>query len=550
MAAIIETSVGPLQGFVDTHQLSDKSTSTLPRSSEKPVQKYLGVPYGRALRWAQATAPPKSTETIQCVEFGPSCPQPSGPLMQLIRSCTPGYMARKHLGSSESDLFTLNLFSSDGVKAGDDVPVMVWIHGGSWKDGASNNFLYDPTGVIRGNEKPLIIVTINYRVNILGFCASKDLVDEDGLVGNYGLRDQLLAFKWVNKNISAFGGDPSNVTIYGESAGGASVGWHIGGIDPLFKHAIAQSGAASTMNCQKVEQHEKAWQALLSHFNIELDDPLRVQKARNLSSEDLLGYIAANPSLQWNACFESGPKAIWDIHPDVRISIGNYPSSLKSVMLGCCADEGAMFTEFMGMSKSQSRTDKFISQFGDAAETIRAVYHGIDDVASHSTGLVGHPVSRFLNDALFEGPVRFLAETLSSTPNVKSGKSPTVYLYKSQALLPVWAEFKFGVHHISELPFMFNTSSFWDNDSSRPEAKVAANFLSKWAQFAANGVPASTWPAFTQSEKNRLIFENDGTETIENLLECSPNDGLQLFSHVIRSRWGIEEAKQEAMSKI
>lgn len=541
MTTVIYTSLGPVQGFVDTHVLSDKSTAALPSSSEKPVQKYLGVPFGQAERWSQACSPKPWSEIRQCTEYGAACPQLPGVLSPKLAAATPGFYTRTHVGISEEDMFTVNVYSSEGVKEGDDVSVMVWIYGGSWRDGAASAITYDPTNLVRSATKPLIVVSCNYRVNCFGFFASKDLIDRDGLVGNYGIRDQLLALRWVKQNIGKFGGDSTDVTIFGESAGAASVGYHVGGLEPLFKRAIMQSGGGSTMGYTSVQEHERQWELLLKHFKIDKEDPERVSKARALSTRQILGFQAAFPTLGWSACIESGPKAIWSCHPDARIARGEYPASLESVMLGCCKDEGTIFAELADLLSSQPPVTKFLSLFGEATQHIHTVYEGIQDVASHKTGMIDHPSSKLFHDAIFEAPVRFLAETFIKTPNVKTGKTPSVYLYHSEAILPAWEELGWGVHHFAEVPFVFNSSSFWNNDSNSPAAKTAANFGRKWTSFAFSGTPSSDWPKYSSDERSRYVFKNSGASRLEDVSDGSSEAGIMLFQEVIKARWGIKD---------
>lgn len=118
-------------------------------------------------------------------------------------------------------------------------PVMVWIHGGSFKLGSISNYLYGPEFLVHEN---IVLVKIQYRLNILGFLSLQN--DDVGVSGNAGLKDQVMALKWVQKNIENFGGDPNQVTIFGESAGGAST--HLLYLSPmaqgLFHRVIAQSG--------------------------------------------------------------------------------------------------------------------------------------------------------------------------------------------------------------------------------------------------------------------------------------------------------------------
>lgn len=545
---IIETSSGPVQGFIDTHLLSDKSTAGLPPSTEVPVQKYLGIPFGQAERWRQAVPAQSWSSTLKCLEFGPACPQPPGFLSAQLKRVSPGFYGREHIGVSESEMFTVNVFTTAGVKAGDQVPVMVWIYGGSWKDGAASGLVYDPTNIIRQADRPMIVVSLNYRVNIFGFFAAEELIDDDGLVGNYGLRDQRLGLQWVQQNIEKFGGDIGNVTIFGESAGGASVCYHLGGKDALFRRVISQSAGASTMGYQTVATHQKLWNMLLSHFEIDATDPDRVAKARAIPTVELIKFVIANPSLQWAACVETGQSAIWDVHPDVRIAKGDFVGSVDSLMLGCTQDEGSIFAEAFGMTKSQQAVDKFLGAFGEATPHLKAYYVGIDDISSYEGKLTAHPVSKFLHDALFDGPVRFLAEIASSTPHAKTGKSMRVHLYKTEAIVPAWATFNWGAHHFSEVPFVFNSSSIWDNDDACAEAKTAHNFVKKWTSFASSGNPGQDWPQYTVKDRQRLVLQNDGQQHIEPVSQGTSELGLQIFSRIIRARWNIGDNRDDSTS--
>jgi len=127
-------------------------------------------------------------------------------------------------------------------------PVMVWINGGGFKGGSASNNFNDGTKLMRHG---VVVVTINYRLGVLGFLAHPDLAREtsDGATGNYGLMDQVAALRWVHGNIAAFGGDPANVTAFGESAGGIAISWlitskahRVFSIEPYFK-AVTLSGA-------------------------------------------------------------------------------------------------------------------------------------------------------------------------------------------------------------------------------------------------------------------------------------------------------------------
>lgn len=137
----------------------------------------------------------------------------------------------------QEDCLYLNVYTPD-LAPKEAFPVMVWIHGGGYISGYGNDSLYGPEFLVK---KDVILVTLNYRVGILGFLS----LETEDIPGNAGAKDQVAALKWVQKNIKSFGGDPTNVTIFGESAGGSCVSFHL--VSPmsagLFKRAIIQSGA-------------------------------------------------------------------------------------------------------------------------------------------------------------------------------------------------------------------------------------------------------------------------------------------------------------------
>jgi para-nitrobenzyl esterase len=189
------------------------------------ISEFLGIPYAAPptgkLRW-HAPEPAARWRGIRAATaFGPHCPQPGGAT-----------------GTSENCLF-LNVFTRPGAsRAGR--PVMVWIHGGALVTGASDS--YNPASLVKDG---VTVVTINYRLGALGFLADSALASRGGAAGNYGLMDQQAALRWVRANISRFGGNPRNVTLFGESAGGLSTLSQLvsPGAAGLFQRAIIESGS-------------------------------------------------------------------------------------------------------------------------------------------------------------------------------------------------------------------------------------------------------------------------------------------------------------------
>lgn len=211
----VRVDQGPLQG--------------LPRSDEG-VLAFKGIPYAEpptgSLRW-KAPQPPRKWRGIrEATQFGNAC---------LASIGLPSAVAQSE------DCLTLNVWTP-AQRSNEKLPVMVWIHGGGFQFGSSAELAYDGA---RLAEKGVVVVSINYRLGALGFLALPALDAEGTASGNYGLLDQIAALQWVRKNIASFGGDPRNITLFGESAGAHSVGLLMSTVKArgLFHKAIIQSGA-------------------------------------------------------------------------------------------------------------------------------------------------------------------------------------------------------------------------------------------------------------------------------------------------------------------
>ncbi len=192
-----------------------------------------GIPFAAPpvgdLRW-KAPQPISWSGVKQATTFGAACPQPER-----------GDGGVGAPATQDEDCLTLNVFAPAGAK---NLPVMVWIHGGAFRLGFSSSPLYDGAEL---NKQGVILVTVNYRLGLLGFFAHPELTREakpGDPIGNYGLMDQIAALQWVQDNIAAFGGDPKNVTAFGESAGGSSMIYLLANpkAKGLFSKAIVESG--------------------------------------------------------------------------------------------------------------------------------------------------------------------------------------------------------------------------------------------------------------------------------------------------------------------
>src|SRR5437763_5992437 len=227
---IVETTAGSVEGLV-----------------EDGLQVFRGIPYAQPplgeLRLRGPIAVEPWTGVRPAHTFG--CWAPQAPPVTTLSGEMPGAQAE--------DCLALNVWtpSTDGAR-----PVMVWIHGGGFVNGSGASSLYGGSRLAARGD--VVVVTVNYRLGVLGFLAHRDLADEacGGAAGNWGLLDQVAALRWVRENIAAFGGDPGNVTIFGESAGGMSVADLL--VMPsargLFRRAIVQSGPPNATTIERAEE--------------------------------------------------------------------------------------------------------------------------------------------------------------------------------------------------------------------------------------------------------------------------------------------------------
>ncbi|KAH8901120.1 alpha/beta-hydrolase [Thozetella sp. PMI_491] len=252
-------------------------------SLNKHVCQYLGIPYaqvpGRFRRSIPTPAPWKDGQW-DGTKLGPYCPQPPRDFYPVP---TP---ARPWLEMPVADEFNcLNLNISvpcqpSQVKS--PMPVMVFIHGGAFTYSMNSSPVYDGRILAATSaeefDKPTIVITVNYRLGVYGFLAGRDLQgynaahSEEG-VGNYGIWDQILALRWIQKHISAFGGDPARVTLFGQSAGAQSTNCHLLRDEPLFSSAILQSGLIRLCGVLSVDQYQAIYEKMLRELNIPLDLP-------------------------------------------------------------------------------------------------------------------------------------------------------------------------------------------------------------------------------------------------------------------------------------
>ncbi len=346
---LVRTAEGPVQGVV-TNGMSS----------------FLGIPYAAApvgaLRWQPPQSHAAWTQTLDATKFGNTCPQ----ITELGVFAGPV--------SVTEDCLYLNVFTPSRNAAGPaangkKLPVLVWIHGGGLFDGESND--YDASALVKGGPGgPTVVVTINYRLGLLGYFAHPAIDAEDHHIGNYGLMDQQAALQWVKRNIAAFGGDPGNVTVGGQSAGSTSTAALV--ISPasagLIHRAIFESGPLLTVAPLPLAEQRGSNFATAAGCAADATAAaatclreLTVQKILSLQ-----GTAAANGPYV-NGLMVDG--TILPIPADTAWSTGKF--NRMPIMNGSVADEGAFAASinelFFGPMSEQQYTDLVKSTYGGPA---------------------------------------------------------------------------------------------------------------------------------------------------------------------------------------
>ena len=368
---------------------------------------YLGIPYAKPpvgnLRWKPPEPPQPWSGTRECINFGPSCPQaPSD----------------EQVGRTSEDCLYLNVWTP-AKSTSDKLPVMVWIHGGAFAEGSGSEPLYNGHNL---SKQGVVVVTINYRLGPLGFLAYPALSKESphGVSGNYGLMDQVQALKWVKKNIAAFGGNPANVTIFGESAGAMSVDilLAIPQSKGLFNRAIAESGPQWHFGflppLSDLREAEKTGGQLATALGCSsAADPLAAMRAK--TSDEV---ITAWGWTEQKISPPTGPQFFPVV--DGWLLPGQLTTLLKEgkqhdvpIIIGSNKDDGTVFGELAGLNKATAAQYKSLIQSNaghSAPEVLKMFPAGTD-------AQVPAAQSNLMTQMDFASFPRFVAGTLAKTKN-------------------------------------------------------------------------------------------------------------------------------------
>lgn len=479
---IVATSLGPVQGSDDGLVSSWKGI------------RYAMPPTGER-RWRAPMPPEPRHEIVDASEFGPVSPQPKSPVVVFSQGT-----------AMDEDCLSLNVWAPSSASSDAALPVMVWIHGGAYIFGASSQPLFDAQHLVVRGE--VVVVTVNYRLGALGFLdLSSFSAEEHPFDSNLALRDVLLALNWVKDNIAAFGGDPGQVTLFGESAGGGMVTtlMTMPVAEGLFARAIAESSPATSAYGK--ERASDVARFFLDKAGI---DPSEVGRVRALATDQIVacGFdVYREVPEKSPGTLAYAPIVDGDLipdHPLTRFRAGL--AHAVPLLLGTNKDEAAMF-KLMKSPLMPITSDTIMDMFNEmAAEHPEIELPSEAQVGSAYGGMrlkaKGLGVAR---DIGFRMPAIWLAEAQSEV-------SP-VYLYRFDWATPMLKLLGIGATHATELPYV------WGNLVSGPKditfklggmstgLKVSARMQSRWLAFAGGKSPDDgkgepEWPRYSTGESS------------------------------------------------
>jgi para-nitrobenzyl esterase len=463
------------------------------------VESFKGIPFAAPplgdLRWRAPQPAAKWTGVKVADTFGHDCMQTPFGGDAAPLGATPG-----------EDCLVLNVWRPAGVPKDAKLPVIFWIYGGGFVNGGSSPPVYDGSSFAK---KGVIMVSANYRLGRFGFFGFPELTKENkdnGLLGNYGYMDQIAALKWVQANIAAFGGDPANVTIFGESAGGGSVNTLMTSTQSkgLFAKAIVQSGGGrgNLMGNRELSKDKPGMPSsetlgvnLARKYGIEGTGPEALAALRKLSAEQIndgLGMMTMGQAGQTyggpmvdGVIVAEAPQTVYEAGRQAKVPF----------MIG--AD-----TADIGFGFAPTKEAAFAA-FGPYADQAKAAY---DPDGTKTVQQINAEIG--MDKAMVE-PSRFVASTISRQ-GIPAYEFRFGYVADSMK-----AEWKTGTPHATEIPYVMNTvATKYGDKLTAADAKIADQTNSYWANFAKTGNPNGdglpNWPQYDPKADVLMVFTPEG----------------------------------------
>ena len=469
-------------------------------SSGVPITVFRGLPYAQPpvgdLRWRPPVVPSPWQGTRKADTFSDSCYQ---------LQHTSNFVWRREGFAVSEDCLYLNVWTADVAKK---QPVMVWFHGGAHTSGQGHSLIFDGTELA---GQGVVLVTINYRLGPFGFLAHPLLASESSYesAGNYGLLDKIAALQWVSDNIQAFGGDPNNVTIFGQSAGSQSVCALMASplAEGLFNKAIGQSAACvNTMSEQDADGYGRG-STLVNALNV-----TTLEALRGIGAEELL---AASKQTRWA---DESRITIdgWVLpeFPDATFKAGR--QAQIPLLLGFLADEGVELFP-VNTDLTDEGLDEFLLMLvGDKAQALKGLYAQPD----LTPGEIQHAIATDY----------FMAFGMHRWANYQQAIGQPTFLYFMDHVPPAFHLYtpeppelslpggprSGGAYHSGDLALVFGNTHKVGFDWTETDRQVSQIMMRYWVNFATTGSPnggqVPLWPAFDSvSQSTQVINEFPST---------------------------------------
>ena len=455
------------------------------------VRAFKGIPFAAPpignLRWKPAQPVAKWDGVRKTERFGNVCPQPKGRGRLNVSVDLPDSPP------ASEDCLTLNVWTA-AASASERRPVMVWIFGGAFSEGAGSSPHNDGEALAR---KGVVVVTLNYRLAAFGFFSHPELTKESGkhASGNQAMSDNIAALKWVQKNIAAFGGDPNNVTIFGESAGAMFVAALVGSPEAkgLFHRGISESGAFMGLSMAQMRTRASAEQPTPGRGGAPAAPLPSLAELRGKSTDEITA------SVRGAGLIIDG----WMVPEDLSITFAQGRQNAVDVLVGSNKDEGSFNAGTVTVAQWSARVKQ---RWGDLADKYLALYPaGSDEEATTSS-------QRAFADEMFWHMRVFAAD------QAKKGKKAWVYYFTHE---PPTDPTKRNLRatHTAEIPYVFNNLKaprvYPDGSSpelasaSAKDGEFAETVSSYWVNFAKTGDPNGKslppWPAFRDASSGRAM---------------------------------------------
>lgn len=477
---VVETTVGKVRG-----------------TTEDKVSAFRGIPYGASTAGAGRFMPPQKpqpwTGVKETIELGHRSPQAASGLI-------PEVAAVDAQEPSGEDCLMLNVWTPSATP-GYKRPVMVWLHGGGFTSGSGGFKIYD--GVNLAGRHDVVVVTINHRLNAFGYLYLADLGGANyANASNVGMLDIVAALQWVRDNISNFGGDPGNVTIFGQSGGGAKVSTLLAmpSAKGLFHRAVIESGAS--LRGIPRDAANQSTEAFLAKVGLK---PNQMDQLRNMSVERIVAALsgggpAGAPGLRFGPVLDGKTLPVNPFDPTAPAISATVPLLIGSTQTEVTFFAGQQLDPIDEATARQRVKETYRASDADADKIIAAYKHVDPNISNIDLYLESASDSFAWTNAL-----------TAAERKAALGKAP-VYMYYFKWRSPV-RDGKLKAMHCMEIPFVFDNPDAGKpmTGSGEDRYALAAKVSGAWAAFARSGNPSQkglAWPAYDTAKRATMILDD------------------------------------------